>query len=127
MKTDSDVDKFIKLVKQIKGLIAEFSVLSKKKPDDAVNKFKIKLINPVLEVANYFVSAKKYKPFADFELFHEDDLPTNSDILVILSQYNACLEKYFEDSINYDNDYKYWWVVNEEISPIEAPEEYEDV
>jgi hypothetical protein len=126
MKTDDDIDKFIKLVKQIKGLILEFSVLSKKKPDDAVNKFKIKLINPVLEVANYFVSDKKYKPFADFELFREDDLPTNSDILVILSQYNACLEKYFEDSINY-YERKYWWIVDESISDIEAPGEYEGV
>ena len=124
MKTNVDVDKFIKLVKQIKGLISEFSVLSKKKPDDAVNKFKIKLINPVLEVANYFVSDKKYKPFADFELFHEDDLPTNSDILVILSQYNACLEKYFEDSIHY-YDYKYWWVVSGKSSDIVAPSKYE--
>jgi hypothetical protein len=50
MKTNDDIDKFIKLVKQIKSLIEEFSVLSKKKPDDAVNKFKIKLINPVLKL-----------------------------------------------------------------------------
>lgn len=47
MKAKSDIDKFIKLVKQIKNLIAEFSILSKKKPDDAVNEFKIRLINPV--------------------------------------------------------------------------------
>ena len=124
MKKSNDIDKFIKLVKQIKSLIEEFSVLSKKKPDSAVNKFKIKLINPVLEVANYFLSDKKYKPFAEFELFSEDDLPTNSDVLVILSQYNACLAKYFKDSIQYD-DYKYHWLVNGKISSVVTPGEYE--
>ena len=126
MKTINDIDTFIKLVKQIKNLIAEFSVLSKRKPDDAVNKFKIKLINPVLEVANYFVNDKKYKPFADFELFNEDELPTNSDVLVILSQYSACLEKYHEDAIRY-HDYKYYWLVNGKLSDISAPESFEDI
>ena len=124
MKTDSDIDKFVKLVKQIKNLISEFSVLSKKKPDDAVNKFKIKLINPVLEVANYFISDKKYKPFAEFELFNEDDLPTNSDVLVILSQYSACLEKYCEDSIEYYAGKRYW-LVNGKRSNVVAPSNYE--
>lgn len=128
MKTDSDIDKFVKLVKQIKNLISEFSVLSKKKPDDAVNKFKIKLINPVLEVANYFVNDKKYKPFADFELFNEDELPTNSDVLVILSQYSACLEKYHEDAIKFhDIDYKYYWLVNGKLSSVLAPQSFEDI
>jgi hypothetical protein len=126
MKTINDIDTFIKLVKQIKNLIAEFSVLSKRKPDDAVNKFKIKLINPVLKVANYFVSDKKYKPFAEFELFNEDDLPTNSDVLVILSQYSACLEKYHEDSIVYSAG-TYYWLVNGKLSDISAPESFEDI
>lgn len=126
MKTNKDIDKFIKLVKQIKNLIAEFSVLSKKKPDDAVNKFKIKLINPILKVANYFVNDKKYKPFEDFELFIEDDLPTNSDVLVILSQYRACLEKYHEDTIQYYN-YKYYWLVNGKRSTIITPRELTEI
>ena len=124
MKKKSDVDKFIKLIKQLKNLIAEFSILSKKKPDGAVNKFKIKLINPILEVANHFLGDKKYKPFAEFELFNEDDLPTNSDILVILSQYNACLEKYYKDSIFYSKG-EYWWFVNGKLSDVVAPRAYE--
>ena len=123
MKTNNDIDKFIKLVKQIKSLMAEFSVLSKKKPDGAVNKFKIKLINPVLEVANYFVDNKKYKPFEEFELFDEDTLPTNSDILVILSQYTACLEKYYEDNILHYN-YKTYWFINGKRTNIIAPQAF---
>jgi len=120
MKTNNDPDKFIKLVKQMKRLIAEFSILSKKKPDGAVNKFKIKLINPVLEVANYFVNDKRYRPFEEFELFDEDTLPTNSDVLVILSQYIACLEKYYDDKREYyEGDY--CWIINKKLSTIIAP------
>ena len=99
MNSNKDIDKFVKMVKQLKSLISEFSVLSKKSPNDAVNKFKIKLINPVLVVANGFISDPMYKPFEDFELFAEEDVPTNSDVLVILSQYNACLEKYYKDNV----------------------------
>lgn len=126
MKTNNDTDKFIKLVKQMKSLIAEFSILSKKKPDDAVNKFKIKLINPVLEVANYFVNDKRYRPFEEFELFDEDTLPTNSDVLVILSQYIACLEKYHDDKRHY---YKgdYYWIINKKPSTIIAPRNFKGI
>jgi len=126
MKTKNDIDKFIKLVKQIKNLISEFSVLSKKKPDDAVNKFKIKLINPVLDLANYFVNDKKYKPFEEFELFDEDTLPTNSDVLVILSQYSACLEKYYEDSEQYYSG-DHYWIINDKLSTIKAPRNFTSI
>lgn len=126
MKTNNDIDKFIKLIKQIKSLISEFSVLSKKKPDGAVNKFKIELINPILKVANYFVNDKKYKPFEKFELFDEDTLPTNSDVLVILSQYRVCLHKYHKDHIQYYEN-KCYWIVNGKRSTIMAPRHFIDI
>ena len=124
MKTNKDPDKFIKLVKQMKSLMAEFSILSKKKPDGAVNKFKIKLINPVLEVANYFLDDRLYKPFEEFELFDEDTLPTNSDILVILSQYITCLEKYHKDKKEYYDNTCYW-IINKKRSMVIAPTSFE--
>jgi len=120
MKTNNDPDKFIKLIKQMKSLVAEFSILSKKKPDGAVNKFKIKLINPVLKIANYFVNDKKYKPFEEFGLFDDDTLPTNSDVLVILSQYIACLGKYYNDKTLYHDGDNYW-IINKKCSTIITP------
>lgn len=110
MKSISDTDKFVKMVRQTKSLIAEFSILSKKSPNDAVNKFKIKLINPILAVANNFIGDAEYKPFDDFEIFDEEDVPTNSDILVVLSQYNACLGIYFDDNTVGSGSTRYWRV-----------------
>lgn len=93
-----DVDKFEKLDAQLQGTYDEISLLSKKKPNDAVNKFKLKFVNTLLEQANDFLG-KEYRPFSDFELFNEDDVPQNSDVAFILSQYLQCLDKFRVDNV----------------------------
>ena len=71
------IEKFEKLHIQIKDMYAELSVLSKKSPDGAINKFKLKFINQLIETANQFLG-DIYKPFDDFEKFDENDMPYNS-------------------------------------------------
>ncbi len=68
MKKQSDIDKFEKVEAQLNALHKELGVLSKKKPDDGINPFKLKLVNSVLEKANELLE-KNYKPFLDFKLF----------------------------------------------------------
>jgi hypothetical protein len=50
----ADIDTFEKLKAQLDGLYQEMSVLAKKSPNDAVNAFKIKLVNATLERCNFF-------------------------------------------------------------------------
>ena len=69
----------------IRTLRIEFRELSSKKPNDQVNKFKLKYVNQAIEAANELL--KDGKPYADFEKFNEEDLPTNSDVLMMLSLY----------------------------------------
>ena len=69
----------------IRTLRFEFRELSSKKPNDQVNKFKLKYVNQAIEAANELL--KEGKPYADFEKFKEEDLPTNSDVLMVLSLY----------------------------------------
>jgi hypothetical protein len=108
----ADVDKFEKLVGQLQSTYDEISLLSKKSPNDAVNKFKLKFINTLLEQANDLLG-QKYKPFNDFALFNEDDVPQNSDIAFILSQYLQCFEKIRADNVV--NQYgKWYWAVEPE-------------
>ena len=40
------------------------------------------------------------KKVHDFEKFQEDDIPFNSDVVLIVSQYIKCLEKYKFDNIS---------------------------
>jgi len=109
MKKQSDIDKFEKVEAQLNALHKELGVLSKKKPDDSINPFKLKLVNSVLEKTNELLE-KKYKPFSDFELFDLDSIPTNSDVVMILAQYLNCMEKLRSDNIKIYSGYWQWFV-----------------
>lgn len=74
-----------KVLEQMRTLLHEFRFLSGKKPNDPINVFKLKYVNKTLEAANDVLGDDK--PYDDFEKFSEEDLPTNSDVLMILSLY----------------------------------------
>ncbi|MNJ83826.1 hypothetical protein D3C87_12520 [compost metagenome] len=124
--TKEDVNKFEKVQSQIEGVLLEVSNLVKKSPNDAVNKFKLKFINEIVEVANKLLG-KSYKPLSSFETFDEDDLPSNSDVSFVLSQYLSCFEKLRADNIyrkqEYDGNkyfYEWYWIVSNTKSAIKT-------
>lgn len=78
------------IVRQMVGLRNDMAELSKKKPDDAVNKFKLVVINEVLAEANNLLGEKKL-PIKSFRAFDVESLPTNSDVMLILTQYVRAL------------------------------------
>lgn len=92
-------NKFNKIQGQIKSLHDEIGVLSKKKPDDSVNLFKLKFINQILTEANEILD-EEYVPLVGFTVFDEDSLPTNSDVVMILAQYLECLSRQWDESFN---------------------------
>lgn len=114
----SDVDKFEKLVGQVQGLYEEMSILSKKSPNDAVNKFKLRFINHQLGESNALL-AERYRPFDDFDIFSEDEIPQNSDVVFILSQYLQCMEKLRGDNVVVRNGYWYWHVEGGEADKVD--------
>jgi hypothetical protein len=111
--TRQQVSEFEKTNAQLGGLFEEISTLSRKSPDSPVNKFKLKLINHCLAASNSILSGQ-YRPFADFDHFEEDDLPTNSDAVLVLSQYLNCLEKFRADNIELDYGSRWHWKIQEE-------------
>jgi SMC interacting uncharacterized protein involved in chromosome segregation len=118
LETEADVEKLEKLIRQLYGLHSEISLLAKKSPNDAVNAFKLKLINKVLQAGNE-VLGDKFKPFVDFSLFELDDLPSNSDVTVVLTQYIQETEGYRSANITYEN-YKWVYIMNGSPSEIET-------
>lgn len=110
-----EVSVFESVQAQLQSAYKEIGALSAKKPDDPVNRFKLKLVNRVLEAANELL--ENDRPFTDFGQFDEDDLPTNSDALFMLSQYLHNLEKLRSDNIVADYDYEgkerqWFWVID---------------
>lgn len=93
-----DIENFEKLHSQLLGTYEEISLLSKKNPNDAMNKFKLKFINQLLVLSNNFLK-ERYKPFDDFNSFDEDEIPQNGDVVFIISQYLKCLESYKLDHV----------------------------
>ena len=88
----SEIDEFEKLTSQISAVYEEISILSKKQPNDAVNKFKLQFINDLFARANSLLG-EDYIPFNGFTEFDLDNVPSNSDTVLMLSQYIECLEK----------------------------------
>jgi len=122
----SDVHLFEKVQSQLEGLLSEITLLSKKSPNDSVNKFKLKFINEILESSNS-VLGQIYKPLQSFEKFDADDLPSNSDVTFILSQYLNCFEKLRSDNIirveQHDGNkyiYEWFWVIDNKKSEIKT-------
>jgi len=109
-----EIENFEKTQAQVEGLHNELASLSKKAPNDGVNKFKLSMINQILVAADSILG-EKYRPFDDFKIFDEVDVPTNSDVTLILSQFFNCLEKLRLDSVKEIYDYnakrpEYFWI-----------------
>ena len=113
------IQEFEKLRTQIKTFSEEMQALSKKNPDAPVNKFKLKFLNDVLKKMTVLLG-EAHRPFPDFETFDEADLPTTSDVVLMLSHYiqsmsGFVVEHAYQDE---DNDEQWRWhtKANEDIA-----------
>lgn len=107
MITNEQATELETLIEQMDAMYDEVLILTKKKTNDILNKFKIGLINSLLERCNALIG-DEYKPFGSFDVFDTDDLPTNSDVNMILAQYIKALEMFRCDNI-VKKDYKYYY------------------
>lgn len=112
------IESFLKVQSQMEEMYNEVSVLSKKSQNDALNEFKLSFVNNLLQEANRILE-EKYKPFKDFGIFDKEKIPTNSDVVMVLSQYLTCLENMRIDNI-FGNVKGWFWVVDEKEKPIKT-------
>jgi hypothetical protein len=92
------IESFEKVDSQLQALFEEVGELAKKKPDGPINKFKLGIINGIIRSADE-VLGTSYKPLPDFIGFDSDEMPTNSDVVMVCGQYLSCLEKLRADNI----------------------------
>ena len=98
LPTTDKVKKFEMLFPMLDSDIAEIRELSKKKQDEPLNPFKVKIINKKLVQIKELL---KNEPSSEYlELLDEDSLPTNSDAVLMLTQFINSLKqfkkKYYE-------------------------------
>lgn len=110
------VDEFELVYSQLERFHTELVGMAKGKGNDALNTFKLTLLNNLLRRANVLLGAK-YQAIEGFKEFDPGQLPSVSDALVVVSQYLGSLEKYRADYIV--SEYSAWyWVIDGKQSEV---------
>lgn len=105
--TEEEVVTYERLVPMLRAAHREMSELSKKKQDGIVNTLKIRNINRLLVKLE---SLLKNDPSKDFvELLDEESLPQNSDVVLLLSLWQAALTQYRNRYYGYDDRHMLRW------------------
>src|SRR5690348_6986375 len=90
--TEQQVTIYERLVPMLQAAHREMSELSKKKPDGIVNTLKIRNINRLLVELRKLLEDDPCRDF--IELLDEEALPQNSDVVLLLSQWQTALAQY---------------------------------
>jgi hypothetical protein len=114
------VEKFLRARRQLQDLLTKMTAFATKTPELLINKFKLGIINEQLLIANALLGDNK--PFKEFDVFLEGSLPTNSDAVVVLSQYLSCLEIWRSTRVVYDEEEAEWYWNTDDDTLIQTTE-----
>jgi hypothetical protein len=92
----------------LEAMFRDFQDLSKKKPDGVLNKSKVKIANRLLTDVLGLLDGEPNRSYLD--LFDEDDLPQYSDVVLMLGQAVAAMER-FKDRYHGRAEYSYSWAI----------------
>lgn len=106
LPTDKQVVEFKMLSELTNSIYTETKEFSKKKPDDALNAFKVKNINRVLKQIIDFLKTEPTVSFLD--LLDDETLPSNSDAILIIGQFKAAMDNFRS---KYTNNFRQWMTV----------------
>jgi hypothetical protein len=104
--TKQNVQDYEMLNPILDSLYDEVKELSKKKQDGVLNKFKVAMINKVLSQIKELLKNESTTQF--LELLDEDQLPTNSDAVLVMTQFNSSLEQFKNRYCIYDDLSSEW-------------------
>lgn len=99
--TQKDSEQYEMLQPLLHATYKEIQELSKKKPDTPLNPLKVKMINRILVPLKEILNDEDISEYID--LLSDDELPTNSDAVLILSQYIKALGAYKEKYYKYNS------------------------
>jgi hypothetical protein len=92
LPSEKDIENYDLLCGMLGAQRVEFDLLSKKKPNEELNKTKIKMLNRILEPLNKLLSHEDSHQFLD--VLVEDNMPTYSDVVLIISQYETATQEF---------------------------------
>jgi len=106
LPTNEQIEQFKMLTELLQSIYNEMKEFSKKKPDEPLNKFKVKSVNRVLTRVKDIL---KEEPTVDFlDILDDETLPTNSDAILIIGQFQASMDR-FKKKYHYQEKHTYEW------------------
>ena len=108
--TRAKASSWVVVMPLLDAMYLEFKELSKKNPQSAISKGKVKVVNRLLETCRQVLADEASLAFLD--LLDEDQLPQNSDVALGLSQYSAAMNQYRSAYYGWHID-AYSWVVED--------------
>jgi hypothetical protein len=92
LPTEKNIEDYLLLKDMLHSQKKEFDLLSKKKADSQLNPMKIKMANRVLVPLKEIFEHEESHKFLD--TLNDDDMPTNSDVVLIISQYETAINEF---------------------------------
>ena len=99
--TNEAVEIYVASCDVFKGLMSEMRELSKKKPEMTLNKSKVKILNRILTDIQGILKKEPEGKYLD--LLDDDDLPQNSDAILVMVQYERALLAFENRYCKYDS------------------------
>ena len=93
--TEEKVDLWDVTTPLLKAMFEQFQELSRKKPEGALNKSKVAMVNRLLEKCREVLADEMTLQFLD--LLDTEQVPQNSDVVLVLSQYESAMRQFRED------------------------------
>lgn len=126
LPTGKNIDDYELMKDMLHSQKKEFDLLSKKKADGQLNPMKIKMVNRVLEPLRELCKQEQSYKFLD--TLNEDEIPTYSDVVLIVSQYETALNEfrskyYIRDECRHD---KYGDLIRRWMTQEYPPDYYSD-
>lgn len=109
LPSEADVMKFIMLYDFLESAYNEMKEFSKKNPDTALNERKVKSINKILKDIKEVLTNEPTSSYLD--LLDKELLPSNSDVVLAMSQYRSALALFVKKYRLYHNygHYAFYW------------------
>lgn len=106
--TESQVEKYKLLYPLLTSIRSEVKDLSKKKQDETLNKLKVEMINKVLsQIKKGVLNDEPSNEFLD--LLDVDTLPSNSDAVLIIAQYDTALNQFRSRHFGWEGRDQRWF------------------
>jgi len=111
LPTEAQIQTFETLNNLISPMYDEMKEFSKKKPDEPLNKFKVKNINRIIEPIKEILKDEPTSEFLDF--LDDETLPSNSDAILIIGLFKASMKQFHSNYHLYESGIGLRWSTKE--------------